>query len=119
MNKVEIEHSIKQLNLFVKIFTLCFLCLLGATFNINVLLSNGLKMPVYSQTLNYNSDTHFTYNDTSKINYPFFSDWIHVGNSYYSIGDIIMFISLSATIFYVVKLNYVNFKYKKKNDKKK
>ena len=61
--------------------------------NFTVIIHNGGKMPVLSQ-VQYVQERHFSYQESSEIEYPILSDYIPFQDRIYSIGDIVMFVGL-------------------------
>lgn len=91
IKKLRISYFFIILGLF---FTICFL--IGLSSNYIVIKENGCRMPVLESKLGMHLSTqrHFTFTDTSKINYPKLTDNIKINNSIYSVGDLIMWTSL-------------------------
>ena len=100
-------------------FSLIFLNLFGGYLNILVQNNNNGRMPVYDKSINsavgitlsyYEDDQHFSYSNPKSIKYPILSDIIPMFGNIYSIGDLIMYLSMflwipmfAATLFYSYK----------------
>jgi len=84
--------------------------ILGLVCNGLVVNNNGQRMPV-KMDYEYSSDRHFSYNDSSQVNYPFLSDIISTPYGIYSIGDFLMLFVLIALILTIII--YSIWKYKK------
>lgn len=99
---------IKKINEFgFLFFILCialFLTFIGASMNIQAILSNNCKMPVLTNS-DWELPTHFSFQDRSQINHFYFADIFRIKNGYFSLGDIFMLFPLpiySMVFFYII-----------------
>ena len=69
--------------------------IVGALLNILAIASNDGKMPVLAdQSVNLsNLGSHFVFQDYTEVNKYYITDIFKMGGIYFSIGDVIMFIS--------------------------
>jgi hypothetical protein len=87
---------------------------IGVFLNMNVMIKNQGKMPVYSDVI-YNSDSdHFYFNNYSEVNFPFLAD-IHQLETKeyiisYSIGDIFIILSIFSLLAYAIFLSIMCYK---------
>ena len=96
------------------IFYICFLfiLILGVTGNFLVIKNNSGKMPVYAY-IGEETETHFAYQDSSEIKYPFFSDRFRLGKRIYSIGDFFLIFAGTGIVVISILLIVYHYKYKK------
>ena len=87
------------------ITTFIFIIILtGGVMNFKAIQHNQGKMPVL-MNFYYFSDTHFSYENKSEVNVWYFTDIIKIRNSYFSIGDMLLFTGAFAFIvwsFYLI-----------------
>jgi len=85
----------KIITVMVLLHITLIVIIIGICFNFVVMINNQGKMPVFSQ---YNLDdlSHFSYQNSSQVNYSFFADKFKGFGWIASIGDIVMFLGLSA-----------------------
>ena len=74
------------------LFSLLIVIYIGGAMNVVAENSNGGKMPVLSK-YSYETDFHYTYQSKDEVNYWFFTDFIDMGDSAWSVGDFIMWFS--------------------------
>jgi hypothetical protein len=94
----------------------------GAILNMGVMLHNEGRMPVLTEC-EIDTQTHFSFQDYSEVRLPHFSDIFHTSYFIYSIGDIIIVVSISFLIstninnkWKIIKFNKrMREKYGKKN----
>lgn len=110
----------KQINELTKIMRLKDLMIfvmstliIGATMNFYAVLSNDCKMPV-KLDYSFSDNFHKSFNDFSEVKYPILSDIFSLGIFYFSIGDLIMFISISTMTGILFYHNRLVGKYKRK-----
>lgn len=77
--------------------------MIGIVGNYVVVKNNAGKMPVLS-SVEYSTDTHFSFQDPSEINYYFLTDKFSFFNSIYSIGDLIMIVNF---IFFIITAIFI------------
>lgn len=115
-NKREIKSSHSDKNPTLKELALLgiilgmFILVLGATFNFEALSSNGGFMPV-KVNYDYKSDSHFSYQENSEVNNWFFTDFIELDNSIWSIGDFFLIFGFIVQAMFL--LNYVYLHHRK------
>lgn len=74
------------------------LAIWGMTMNFVVIKNNQGRMPVLSE-IDYNSTTHFSFTNWSKVPYAYFSDIIYVSQiAYYSFGDIFIYFAITMLV---------------------
>ena len=88
--------------------------LIGAIFNLYVMVNNNSKMPV--SCCGYEDNIHFNYNPyNNSVKYTILSDRYPIYGEILSVGDILMFLGLTITIMYfIIFLTYTLFKKVKK-----
>lgn len=78
--------------------------------------NNGCKMPVLVSEQYFEftspSNRHFFYTDVTSVSYPLLTDIITIRNSVYSVGDIIMLVSLVSLILLDFYVAYIIFKFR-------
>src|SRR3990167_6776051 len=80
-----------ELQSFILLFLAGIMCvILGMGFN-DVAEVKG-RMPVYSDTVKVNSDTHYSIDSLNDVAKPFFIDRYTINRTVYSIGDFIMYL---------------------------
>lgn len=89
-------------------FQLIYICfmftfIIGITCNFVAVTENKGRMPVYTYYY-VNNDRYFAYENNSEVNHPLLTDRFHIGDTIYSLGDLIMVTSMSGIII----LNIVN-----------
>ena len=106
--------TINQQTLFQLRITFAFMLLCGAVLNVSAVAYNDGRMPVYNPENKYgnlNTTYHFSFQNFEDIKKPFLVDVIRIGFYQYSVGDLIMFVSIEAYFFiwiYEVILFYKN-----------
>jgi hypothetical protein len=94
----------RELLIRTKRNTALIFILLGGMMNLYAISLNGGKMPVLFEQ-KYETTHHFTYQDLWDVNYPFLTDIINLRNYLvFSVGDIIVLISLIIYIYFTIKL---------------
>lgn len=80
---------------------------IGALLNDIVMEANGDKMPVHYH-YRFVMERHFGFKEFEEVKYPYLSDIIPLGNTIFSIGDIIMYFTEFAlfpvAIVYSIKI---------------
>lgn len=126
INKLEKQFMFERTYYCILLIS-CIIMMLGMTFNFIVITENGGKMPVYWDN-NYSDADHFSFQNLSEVEHPYYSDMIQIYNSIYSIGDIIMLFAvtiviLTAIIFIFIPLMFRLNRYfknkRRKNEKEK
>lgn len=107
---INLQRKIINLQIFFSII-LAFI-IIGAVMNFLVITNNGGRMPVLD-SFKYVSETHFSYQDNSEIEFPQFSDKLALGRIIFSIGDLIMFLGLFFLIVFSILLIYYHWRLKK------
>jgi len=79
--------------------------ILGFSANFIVIQTNNGMMPVWSNHM-YNSTTHFTITNISKINNLQFADMWHAYNCIWSIGDILMILGCALSLYAYLMFMY-------------
>lgn len=95
--KEEYKRKIIELT-FIIIFLV--IIMIGMSCNFIVIQKNNGKMPVHTYYI-LDSEGHFSYQNSSEINYWFLSDMIKINNLKASLGDIFMGVGISG-IFAVI-----------------
>ncbi|NOZ47382.1 MAG: DUF5317 domain-containing protein [Chlorobi bacterium] len=112
---------IKKYDLFILLLSLMVISLIlpyfGGSLNNFVVSVNSGKMPVYTNLLISNTNTHFTFNKFGKVNWGILSDIINIGNTYYSIGDLMIYCGLFSILFFGVVVLLQGFKLEKERRK--
>jgi len=95
MKKKElIEYSIKKEHIYVLLGLIQFsilLSLLGASANIIAVYFNDGKMPVLVQSnFEKETETHFSFQRDSQVNFPHLADRYRIGGYIYSLGDFLI-----------------------------
>lgn len=102
MNK---ENVLLSLILSLFLFTISItLAYSGAMMNDIAVRSNSCKMPVLSN-FDFETDTHFTYQEFSQVNNSKFTDIYHIKDTTYSLGDFLIYggIGISyISIFFII-----------------
>lgn len=85
---------------------LLILSFVGALMNMSAIWKNKCRMPVYSIIYPYGEDlTHFNFNNFSNVRLPYLTDIFPFFHYKYSLGDLVIFLSLFGLIlFLIVKL---------------
>ncbi|MEK6882620.1 MAG: hypothetical protein AABY22_23565 [Nanoarchaeota archaeon] len=95
----------KELKIYLWIACLFSIVLIWGLFNVVAINSNNCKMPVISR-YGTPDDLHFNVEAFDEANLGFLGDFITIGDSIYSLGDIMMwgsFITLIITAFFVIR----------------
>lgn len=96
--------EIEKYNVWMFLFlfsSLLNLAFIGGLSNLTAVSKNSGKMPVYAPEMNISetgSSKHFYFNYSENVNAFYLSDIFKIKNLYFSIGDIILFISFLLTI---------------------
>lgn len=122
-NNDRIEDLSLILFTFVFFSYAMFLCGFGALLNVGVIMANEGRMPVLMDC-ELSTQTHFSFQNFSEVNYPLLSDIIEIKSPFssaygmVSIGDLSMlfafFLLLSSTIYFSIKIHKFNKRIKKK-----
>ena len=80
-----------EVYLLLFIIAVIFL-IVGMTCNFKAIEFNEGRMPV--KNCDINTAKHIGFYDNREVNYSYLGDILHIGNSIYSIGDILMYIGL-------------------------
>lgn len=99
----------KQAVLLFWCWILTLVVMFGGLCNFKVIQENGGRMPVLAD-FHYESDKHFTYQNKEEVNSSYLSDIYPIGDSYYSIGDLIMFVACSTMISLVIVFSFRDWK---------
>lgn len=98
-------------------FAVLFLILLlGSALNRTAIEENNGKMPVLTSS-DYETKTHFSFQDPEEINYYVLSDIIYIGKKIYSVGDVLLLVGfLFLLLFFILMAIGTNnyFKHRKK-----
>jgi len=104
--------------LFIIVCLLLLIC--GVCMNFQVMIANGGKMPV-KLDIDYSDESHFSFQNNNEVEYFYFADIFNIGNTIYSLGDIIMYLSLYLYLIFFSRFLYNNIlliiKYYKKKRK--
>jgi len=107
------EKEIKEIKLIQnRNFYLIIFCI-GMILNMFVFSANGYLMPVKSEReYNFNNNKHFTYQNNSEVKLWLLTDWlfIKIKNNiiYFSIGDLIILVSILTLIYNTISLLKLN-----------
>ena len=94
---------------YTNFLLLCMvIIMIGMACNFFVIRSNSMRMPFYS-IYDYETETHFSYTNSSEINYWFLSDIVPIGNRLWSTGDLIMLLGVSMFIVTYVTMYYTKY----------
>ena len=98
--------------------------IMGGMLNHSVIISNGCKMPVYTDEINFsNSKSHFSFTDKNAVNNFYLSDIfkIKIKNflAIFSIGDFVVLLGFTFSIMSLVKKIKLNRRIKKNVRKEK
>lgn len=85
--------------------------IIGGACNFLVVTSNSGKMPVLSE-YDLLTSRHFTFTEENEVNYWFLSDVFRINIVYFSLGDILVFLSLIGGSVFSFKLSKINKKIK-------
>lgn len=90
--------------------------MLGGSLNFLAIQNNGGRMP-FNAEYDYQSKTHFSFQEFAQVKLPFLTDIIHFLNGYWSIGDLIMFTGVFLLFLnaYLMTLSKWRFIHKIKN----
>jgi len=84
---------------FFLLWIVTIILIYGMTFNFYAVQSNGGRMPVESYLGGYlDTDKHFSFEDRREINNYYLTDIINLKMGIYSLGDIIMVLSVLGMI---------------------
>ena len=103
MNKL---NDYRYLSMLCVVIIVC-----GALTNLGVVTKNSCRMPVYN--LSIDTVTHFGYTNKSEVNLWMYSDIIHIGNSIWSYGDLLIFLGIGGYIFCLGKITGIIIKSRK------
>jgi len=106
MKKIENKRIYKDLRREILLQNLLILVIIGAIFNISVVVYNDSKMPVYFSDMDNVKvpDDYVVFSNMDEVNYPLFSD-------IFIIGGAISFI----IIFQLEIINKIKRKFRRKN----
>lgn len=79
--------------------------MIGATMNAFTSKYNNNKMPVLTN-YHFEDNTHFSYQDKSKVKLWIFSDIIPIGEYMYSIGDILLYLGMMVNVTLIIYFTY-------------
>ncbi|MFW6008613.1 MAG: DUF5317 family protein [archaeon] len=120
MVEKELELKIQKNEYAIVIVFLMIIMITGALLNIMAISFNDGRMPVLYNVENesINTITHFSYTNEQKYLIPrwYITDIIPLDKEHkniMSIGDLLIFISIPLTLFYIVKIILTNKKIKK------
>jgi hypothetical protein len=108
--------------LFLFIFSgILNVSLIGIFFNLYAISNNNCKMPVYEPAranLTLDSDRHFYFNESSQVDSFYLTDIFNVKTLYFSIGDLLLFIScvLGFGMNLILLKVYINYRRLKKSE---
>lgn len=100
---------------FFLLWIITVVMVIGMSFNFHVMMSNGGKMPVQDDYLG-DYDQHFSFQDKDEVNNYYLTDIIRTGNMMSSIGDWIMWITLSLMFIVIYKMSVKIYKEKEVKD---
>ena len=110
MNKINFKKSSKYYRNLWILTTFLVVILFGAVLNLNAIINNDNRMPVWDNydSWCHNSSTHFCFTDKNNVNMFYLSDIFHIDffyfEMYFSIGDILIFTLFPELIFAIVFL---------------
>lgn len=107
-NKCKMKsQTIKRFLVMSVLFNFLFI---GAVFNLDAQAVNGGKMPVLSED-NYETATHFSFQDKNDVGRWYFTDIIRWGNGrVWSIGDFILITSFTLIFIFGTRYSYMGVK---------
>jgi len=88
----------ERYNLLILIVLLCVagnIVLAGGLLNILAISTNGGKMPVYANDIQFETSKHFSFDEKNSVNNFILTDWIDIKFAWMSLGDIMIFIGVS------------------------
>ena len=107
--------NIEEINRIILWFMMGSIILVfGGLLNVAAIASNGGKMPVYTN-LDYNSSTHFTFQDKNEVNKFFLTDIIKIGGVYHSLGDFFIYVGIVFLFFLLLQSFITKSRNRKKN----
>ncbi len=108
-----LEHIVKKERMFDYLLFFCFsvlIVIIGAGLNLQVITSNGDKMPVFLAS-SLETNKHFTFQEKEEINNFYLADILKVNlnpenDMIFSVGDILMFFGTISTLTFAVYGSY-------------
>ena len=114
LTKIKLVYFHLVVNVYIIGFILLFVLLIGVSCNL-IAIKNNYKMPVYNWKYDLSEvKFHFAYTNFSQVEYPYLTDIIPIADGIFSIGDLLIFLSLSFSCSYFITLAYYYFRYKLK-----
>jgi hypothetical protein len=114
--KIEIDYK-RGFRFMIIVNFFVILMMIGMSMNFVVIQSNAGRMPVYG--LNYETSSHFGYEENDTIKNRFFADNFEIYGDIFSIGDLLMFISIICIILTGYIMIYTRWGINKAKQKKK
>lgn len=117
------EKAILVLSFNVLLMFSFFFVVAGGLTNLGVITQNDGRMPVYTDCF-YDNDRHFSFQEFSEVNHPYFSDIIELNSPFddkfaiVSIGDVFIFFGVLLAICTMAWGNIKVYKFNKRMKKK-